>query len=179
MKPGRLVCAKAGSTLLALGVLVSSAIAGTLGLCSGTIPDCDNHRCGRPGRHGVPCYVRISEEPARNVATVTAQDSMGGGDVCVTLGTEIKWFTSEPNSKFTVSFDKNPFAHPDTPTSFSGTDGDAPKGGKASHLPPNTPDACYQYSVTHNAAVLDPKVIVKGASLATNDAAKPKPMDNK
>jgi hypothetical protein len=124
----------------------------------------------------VTCYVRISEEGG--VATVAAQDLMNGADVCVTLGTEIKWFTSEPASKFSVKFAENPFSNSPS-ASFNGNVGNAPKGGKASHLPPNTPDACYQYSVTHNAAVLDPKVIVKGGSLLTDAAAKPKPMDNK
>jgi hypothetical protein len=166
MKPGRLVCTKAGSTLLALGVLVGSAIAGS-GPCT-TTPDCSNRRCGRSGHHAVACYVRISE--TGNVVTVTAQDSMDGGDVCVTLGTKIKWFTSDPESKFTVNFAQNPFAHPATSASFNGTVGDEPQGGKVSHLPPNTTDACYQYSVTYSvkgspSAVLDPKVIVKGATL--------------
>jgi hypothetical protein len=181
MKPSRLVYTKAGSTLLALGVLVGSAVAGTPGFCTGTIPDCDHRRCGRSGHHAVACYVRVSERG--NVVTVTAQDSMDGGDVCVTLGTKIMWFTSDPDSKFTVSFAQNPFAHPATSTSFTFTDGDAPQGGKASHLPSNSTNACYQYSVTSSAngssASLDPKVIVKGASLATADAAKPKTMDNK
>jgi hypothetical protein len=175
MKPGRLVCAKAGSTLLALGVLVSSAVAGS-GPCA-TTPDCGHHRCGRSGHRAVTCYVRISEEGS--VATVTAQDSIGNGDVCVTPGTKIKWFTSDPSSKFTVSFVQNPFGNSPA-ASFSGTDGDAPQGGKVSHLPA---DACYQYSVTHSAsgssASLDPKVIVKGAGLLTGDAAQPKPTDNK
>jgi hypothetical protein len=175
MKPVRLVCAKAGSTLLALGVLVSSAVAGS-GPCA-TTPDCGHHRCGRSGHRAVTCYVRISEEGS--VATVTAQDSIGNGDVCVTPGTKIKWFTSDPSSKFTVSFVQNPFGNSPA-ASFSGTDGDAPQGGKVSHLPA---DACYQYSVTHSAsgssASLDPKVIVKGAGLLTGDAAQPKPTDNK
>jgi|HubBroStandDraft_3_1064219.scaffolds.fasta_scaffold09772_2 hypothetical protein len=175
MKPVRLVCAKAGSTLLALGVLVSSAIAGS-GPCT-TTPDCGHHRCGRSGHRAVACYVRISEEGS--VATVTAQDSIGNGDVCVTPGTKIEWFTSDPSSNFTVTFAQNPFGHSPA-ASFSGTDGDAPQGGKVSHLPAN---ACYQYSVTHSAtgssASLDPKVIVKGGSFLTSDAAKPKPMDNK
>jgi hypothetical protein len=175
MKPVRLVCAKAGSTLLALGVLVSSAVAGS-GPCA-TTPDCGHHRCRRSGHRAVTCYVRISEEGS--VATVTAQDSIGNGDVCVTPGTKIKWFTSDPSSKFTVSFVQNPFGNSPA-ASFSGTDGDAPQGGKVSHLPA---DACYQYSVTHSAsgssASLDPKVIVKGAGLLTGDAAQPKPTDNK
>ena len=115
---------------------------------------------------------------------------MDGGDVCVTLGTKIKWFTSDTDSKFTVNFAQNPFAHPATPASFSGTDGDAPKGGKASHLPPNPPnppnptDACYQYSVTYSVkgspnAVLDPKVIVKGVQFMSDAKGYSEPPPNK
>jgi hypothetical protein len=35
------------------------------------------------------------------------------------------------------------------------------------------------HSATGSSASLDPKVIVKGGSFLTSDAAKPKPMDNK
>jgi hypothetical protein len=184
MKPGRLVCTKVGSTLLALGVLAASANAGT-GFCTTPFPDCGTHQCGRSGHHAVACYLRISK-PGSNV-TVTAQDSMDGGDVCVAFGTKIKWFTSDSGSNFMVNFAQNPFAHPTTSASFSGNDGDDPQGGKASHLPsslPKTADTCYQYSVTYTAsgssASLDPNVIVKGVHFLRPEAkAHSEPSRNK
>jgi hypothetical protein len=173
MKPVRLVCTKAGSALLALVVLLGSANAGT-GFCTAPTPACGSRQCGRSGHHAVACYIRISKRGTD--VDVTAQDSINGGDVCVALGTKIKWFTSDPDSNFTVSFAQNPFAHSATHASFSGTDGDDPQGGSASHIPssPSSADTCFQYSVTYSvggsSASLDPKVIVKGVSFMRHAA---------
>jgi hypothetical protein len=196
MKPVRLVCAKAGSTLLALGVLVSSAIAGTPGKCQPDPPPdtCDHvGYCGHAGSDpNMPCFVRISETGgAAPAATVTAENVTGGPGspdyICVHGTTEILWFTLEEPSSFKVAFGA---AHPfpstgrTTAPTFNGKKGKKKPIGKPISERVNDTDGCYQYSVQHCIGnkctpVLDPKVIVKGGSFLTSDAAKPKPMDNK
>jgi hypothetical protein len=186
MKSGRLVCAKAGSTLLALGVLVGSAVAGTPGKCQSDPPanTCDQAGyCGHTGLDPMmPCFVRVSE--TGGAATVTAENVTGGPGsaeyICVNADTEILWFTLEEKSKFEVVFGvPHPFVDKSAgkEVKFDGQKGKA-SSDEAKGLPK---DACYQYSVKHCikkkcTPVLDPKVIVKGGSVATSDAAKPKPM---
>jgi hypothetical protein len=192
MKPGRLVYIKAASTLLAFGVLVSSAAAGTPGKCQPEPPEhfCDGVGiCGHAGSDPlVPCFVRISETGgAPPAATVTAENVTGGPGspdyICVRPTTEILWFTLEEQSSFKVAFGTpSPFPSAGTKkVTFNGTKG---KKGKPISDPVNSIEGCYQYTVQHRmnghwTPVLDPKVIVKGGSLLTDDAAKPKPMDNK
>jgi hypothetical protein len=192
MKPGRLVYTKAGSTLLALGVLISSAIAGTPGKCQPEPPpDTCAHvgYCGHAGSDpDVPCFVRISETGgAKTAATVTAENVTGGPGsaeyICVHWTTEILWFTLEEKSSFKVAFGA-PHPFPSTGTTKATFKGNKGKTGKPISDPVNSIDGCYQYTVQHRmnghwTPVLDPKVIVKGASLATAEAAKPKTMDNK
>ena len=155
MKPVRLVYTKAVSTLLALGVLAGSAIAGTPGKCQPEPhPDpCANvGYCGHAGSNPVvPCFVRISK--TGGAATVTAENVTGGTGsaeyICVHRDTEILWFTLENKSNFDVAFGApHPFpstARDEAPT-LKGRKG---KTGRPISDPVNSIDGCYQYSVKH------------------------------
>jgi hypothetical protein len=174
MKHGRSVYT--GSTLLALGVLVGSAIAGTLGKCQPAVSVDVCQQVGICGHEGsdpgsVPCFVRISE--TGGAATVTADNVAGGTGnsaeyICVNYDTEILWFTLEEKSSFKLKFGvPHPFVSKPVATAptFKGK-----KGKPSSELAEGSPDACYQYSVKHCIGrkctpFLDPKVIVKGAGL--------------
>ncbi len=175
MKTGRLVCTKAGSTLLALAALVGSANAGKPGACKQPPPAdvCDQVGiCGHAGPDpgSVPCFVRISE--TGGAATVTADNVSGAAGspeyICVDSQTEILWFTLEEKSSFKLKFG--------VPHPFVGTPATAAptfkgkKGHPFSDLAEAVQDTCYQYSAQHCIGrkctpVLDPKVIVKGAHL--------------
>jgi hypothetical protein len=144
--------------LLSVGAVVNSANAGS-GKCV-TTPKCAR-TCGRPdsGSSGVPCYVRVYEEGS--VAHVAAQSLASGEAVCIAPGTQIRWFTLEHSSQFTVRFvSPHPFGTT-TPMTFHGGEADRPDGATA------TPTGCYQYSITHSigasSASADPKVIVTSA----------------
>jgi hypothetical protein len=182
MKPARSVYIKAGSTLLALGVLVSSAIAGTPRTCSDSEKTCTATCAGSGGT----CYVRISQD-ASGSPTVTAPNLAGwnpGDSICVDRGADIFWFTLENNSSFTVKFGST---HPFASTPLGNQPIFKGKNGHPTHdtiRNDASSPGCYEYSVKHCARgtpckPADPKVIVKGGSLVPDDAAKPKPMDNK
>jgi hypothetical protein len=174
MKPVRLVYIKAGSTLLALGVLAGSAIAGTPGKCQPAPPE---HTCAQVGYCGhagsdplSPCFVRISE--TGGAATVTAENVTGGTGsaeyICVHENTEILWFTLEDRSSFKVAFGA-PHPFPSTGTTAPTFKGNKGKTGKPVSDTVNSTDGCYQFTVQHRmndhwTPVLDPKVIVKGVS---------------
>jgi hypothetical protein len=176
MKPGRLVCAKAGSTLLALAVLVSSAIAGTPRTCGDSEKTCTATCAGA----GSACYLRISQD-ASGSPTVAAPNLAGwksGDSICVDPGADIFWFTLEDHSSFTVKFGST---HP-----FAGTPlGNQPvfkgKNGHPTHdtvRNDTSSPGCYEYSLKHCARgtpckPADPKVIVKGAGLIPPDASRP------
>jgi hypothetical protein len=185
MKPARLVCAKAGSTLLALGVLVGSAIAGTPGKCQPAVSADVCKQAGICGRESsdpnrAPCFVKVSE--TGGAATVTAENVAGGAGspefVCVDWGTEIWWFTLEENSRFKLKFGvPHPFVNKKAskaPT-LKGK-----KGQPSSNLAEGSADACYQYSVKHCIGenctpFLDPKVIVKGVGADAKAHSEPSP----
>ena len=178
MKPCHFAHRLIGSTLLAFGVLVNSAIAGVPGKClppPTTFCDDPKNMCGKPGSTGMPCLVRISE--ASGVANAAAQNLPGGivgsyqDPVCVMQGTKITWFTLEDDSSFNVAFGvPHPFAHTiaTIPATFNGSDAQSPTDTA------NRP-GCYQYSIVHclngpngPCTAADPKVIVNGVRVVSH-----------
>jgi len=166
---------------VAFGVFVNSAIAGT-GTCNlSTSTACIGQECGRAPSStssGTPCYVKVSE--VGSTATIAAQNMVNNELlVCVTPYTQLRWFTSEPDSQFTVTFGmSNPFSKT-TPQTFTGDETEDPNGGSARVSP-----GCYQYSVQHCKKgtctnVLDPKVIVTSQVVAGEKSQKQRPPDKK
>jgi hypothetical protein len=172
MKLSRFVCRNAGVSCLMLAVLVNSA-SGKPGACTATctLPICGSNGSG--SKTAGPCWVQVTETGTGASAVAQVQD------VCVDPGTDIYWYTSEPNSYFTIVFgNPHPFVNipPKAQATFQGKKGQ-PSGDTIFDL--SIAAGCYQYSAQHckNGActnVLDPKVIV-----TSSGGTPPNPPDKK
>jgi hypothetical protein len=167
-------CSKWAFAVLAAGVLIRVASAGTPGKCVGHVPTCTAAAmiCGSAS---TPCQVLVSEH--NNYATATAQNLAGGTvgkrnkAICVNPGTTMTWSTQEPDSGFKASFG---LVHP-----FTGSSTTAPvlngQVGNPVNVTIGTNYGCYQYNLEHSIhgrpKKKDPKVIVTNLRLGDHDSA--------